>query len=230
MATTDEITNNLINYDDTKMLYDDTPINSDLHNLLYETIPHMETIDIIALDWDTISSSKELKIDDVVKNLQYPWRWVILSKTIPIEDIITYHNNLPWNIRGVNMRHDITIDILKKYTRLPLWEWHILSGRISFEDINSNLNLPWNHFNFSKRRDLTIDIVKQYPELPIDWVCYTNRASLDTIKANEEIPWDPYMISFKKANRSNVKLCVPLYVIMILTCILITVLVLCDIL
>lgn len=64
----------------------------------------------------SISANPNLRITDVLNNLNYEWDWYDLSKnpSITLQHIIEY-NNLPWNLFAIASRPDLSDDFTRMY-------------------------------------------------------------------------------------------------------------------
>lgn len=147
------------------------------------------------LIWDSLSKSKFIRIEFIIKNIDLPWKWnSICGYNYSITpEIVDVNPTLPWNYDCLSGNVNFPVDV--KFIRKNInrfWNWRNLTRHpnITLKDIYDNMDLPW--YLKSVFHNPNIDFTLLHKITPnIDWEKLSrNKAiTVDIIKANPYLPW-----------------------------------------
>lgn len=138
-------------------------------NITPEYIDNFE--DKGALFLQNPSSSSNIPLDYISKNLDLDWNWEIISmrKDITFE-MIQSRPNLPWNWNRISINPNITIEIVKKH---PECSWNFgnftRNKSVTFEMYKKNKDIKWSSSLVCLNPNITEKIVKENPDFFWIW-------------------------------------------------------------
>ena len=116
------------------------------------------------------------KITDILENLDYNWDWNFISKSdnITMNDI-TNNPTLPWDWTNVCENPNLTFEFIQENLSKPFnWRnWSEISKHknITMEHVIQHPDYPWNYKSLSDNPNLTIDFVLQNQDKDWDLYC-----------------------------------------------------------
>lgn len=170
----DEIINNLLEkLIDNKYICNESKKFISLNeNLEWNLI---QKIDYNILNWMVLSKHKNITLDILLNNINYPWNWYFIS----------FNPNL-------------TLEFIKENINLP-WDFNTLSRNkvITWNFVKSNENLDWNWFELSSHPNIKIENIKENTQYNWSWDRVSQNPNLKPIHIinYKKCQWNWYYIS-----------------------------------
>lgn len=89
-------------------------------------------------DWAALSAASDVTLDIVQAHIHRPWNWELLSKSVPIQQILD-NLDYPWRWHYISANPSVRIEHVKNNVFLP-WVWPILQRQLSVDDILEHAN------------------------------------------------------------------------------------------
>jgi len=171
---------------------------------LLKNMKTMSSHKIVSYDWDLISSSSQITVEDIVKTPNLPWRMYQVSRNtnLDIREIIKYPG-AGWRLYELSQRNDLTIETVVDGMENGIkWKWEILSGMFKVDIIYNHIHLPWVGGVISYDRDLTIELIvskwSTSRHIEYNWRYLTEHNTLETIEKYKYLPWDQHVVYNKQ--------------------------------
>jgi len=147
----------------------------------------------LSLDiWDKLSHKACWNV--VKDNLDKPWNWSYVSKSIDITPEFLECPYVYWESLSCNK--GITIDIVLANINKP-WHWELLSLYLPLTTaiLRDNINLPWDWYWLSTNKSITIEIVREFSNISWYFVNLSRNIHIDDILTNLHLPWNWDVVS-----------------------------------
>ena len=140
----------------------------------YERNPNVKLnhlADPLPWDYGKLSFNPNMTIDFVKQNLSKSWDWEGLSMLLPINDILQ-NLNMPWKFDYVSKNKSVTHNDIMEHPDLP-WNFGFLSEHIDVNFVYANPDLPWDFKALSHRMNL--NFIQENPNKNWSWVNIISR-------------------------------------------------------
>jgi hypothetical protein len=149
----------------------------------------LELKDVIEINWENLSRNKNISLEFIEKNLNFPWNW-----------------------KAVSLNPNLTLSFVVKYKNFD-WDWGYIVINSSFltKDIEDFIDMFWESFEtenniwrfISQNTNLSLKyleklISKKGGILNYEWLSTNKNLTIDFVKAHPTVNsasfWEPYCI------------------------------------